>query len=40
VQGVLEADERFGERGGPGRDGGRPDERRELAGRIVEEALA
>jgi hypothetical protein len=40
VQGVLEADERFGEHRGPGRDGGRPDERRELAGRIVEETLA
>jgi hypothetical protein len=40
VQGVLKADERFGERRGPGRDSGRPDERRELAGRIIEEALA
>jgi hypothetical protein len=40
VQGVLEADEGFGEYRGPGRDGGRPYKRRELAGRIVEEALA
>lgn len=40
VQGLLKADQRFGEYRGLGGDGGRPNGRRKLAGRIVQKPLA